>query len=47
MEIINEKLVIDHFVIGNEDRIIEICEKALKWDELQSQTKGDLHDIQT
>jgi len=38
LEIRNEKLCIDDFVIGNEDKILEICEKALKWDELQQTT---------
>ena len=36
MEIRNEKLYIDGYAIGNEERLIEIFDKANKYDELKA-----------
>lgn len=39
IEIRNEKLIIDGYTIGNEQDIIDICEKAVKYDELKASFK--------
>lgn len=43
IEIRNEKVVIDGYIIGNEEELIKICEKADKWDELKAnfENRGD------
>ena len=39
IEIRNEKLIIDGYTIGNEEELIAICEKAVKYDELKASFK--------
>jgi len=43
MEIKNEKLYIDGYAIGDEERLIEIFDKANKYDELKAtfENRGD------
>lgn len=43
MEIRNQKLYIDGYAIGDEDKLIEIFDKALKYDELKAsfENRGD------
>lgn len=38
LEIRNEKLIIDGYVIGDEERLLSIFEKANKYDELKAET---------
>ena len=40
MEIKNEKLYIDGYAIGDEERLIEIFDKANKYDELKASFEG-------
>lgn len=41
IEIRNEKLYIDDYVVGNEEKLVEICEKAEKWDEFKANFKQE------
>ena len=38
LEIRNEKLIMDGYVIGDEERLLSIFEKANKYDELKAET---------
>ena len=38
LEIRNEKLIIDGYVIGDEERLLSIFDKANKYDELKAKT---------
>ena len=38
LEIRNKKLIIDGYVIGDEERLLSIFEKANKYDELKAET---------
>lgn len=40
LEIRNQKLYVDDILIGNEQDIIDICEKAGNYDELKANFKG-------
>ena len=40
LEIRNEKLIIDGYVIGDEERLLSIFDKANKYDELKAQTNS-------
>ena len=39
IEIRDNKLVIDDLIVGDENKIVEICEKAVKYDELKANFK--------